>query len=208
MTWKKNPASMGGGGDFPREFGMWFGGAGRAGHPATSRGASILKKSKEKELVGKERKKVIAKLSKQLAAKERLYRDNKGNLVRGKDRKKDSKKTHDTLGRKIRRGSERKSPKSLPHVILFPASLPIHILSSPDVTTSSDPSPIAILPLPVQEPPPSIAPFPIATLLLPTSRFIIALCPIATLEPATALLAVGSQSFIALLPIATLLRNV
>jgi len=115
MTVKKNPASMGGGGDFPREFGMWFGGAGRAGHPATSRGAAILKKShKEKELVGKERKKAIAKLSKQLAAKERLYRDKTGNLVRGKDRKKDIKKTHDTLGRKIRRGEERAKHKKYP----------------------------------------------------------------------------------------------
>ncbi len=28
MTWKKNPASSGGGGDFPREFGTWFGGSG------------------------------------------------------------------------------------------------------------------------------------------------------------------------------------
>ena len=80
-------------------------------------GATLLKKhlkEKGKELVGKERKKVLAKLSKQLAAKERLYRDKTGNLVRGKDRKKDIKKTHDTLGRKIRRGEERAKHKKYP----------------------------------------------------------------------------------------------
>ena len=87
MTWKKNPASMGGGGDFPREFGMWFGGAGRAGHPATSRGAAILKKSlKEKELVGKERKKVIAKLAKKkrAAKKKESEKPKKRGRVKGK----------------------------------------------------------------------------------------------------------------------------
>ena len=80
-------------------------------------GTTYLKrrlKGEGKELVGKERKKVLAKLSKQLAAKERLYRDKTGNWVRGKDRKKDIEKTHDTLGRKIRRGEERAKHKKYP----------------------------------------------------------------------------------------------
>ena len=80
-------------------------------------GAALLKKhlkEKGKELVGKARKKAIAKLSMQVAAKERLYRDKMGNLVRGKDRKKDIEKTHDTLGRKIHRGEERGKHKKYP----------------------------------------------------------------------------------------------
>ena len=45
MTWKKNPASSGGGGDFPREFGQWFGGAGRSqsAKPKVKSGLSIKK---------------------------------------------------------------------------------------------------------------------------------------------------------------------
>ena len=45
MTWKRNPASSGGGGDFPREFGKWFGGAGRSqsAKPKVKSGLSIKK---------------------------------------------------------------------------------------------------------------------------------------------------------------------
>ena len=58
-------------------------------------GAQLLAKNKQAFKVKEKRHKELEEIAKRI---------------------KDSGKTHDTLGRKIYRGSERKSPKSLPHV--------------------------------------------------------------------------------------------